>query len=66
MHCEYQICQLQSFFIGFASGISLVIAPIYLGEMVTLTLRGATCAMTHFALAIGAFASYLLAFPFFQ
>ena len=52
------------FIIGFASGFSSVLVPIYLGELAPPTLRGTLGTLTQFALAIGIFAGDLLAFPF--
>ncbi|KAL7551100.1 hypothetical protein ACHAWF_014335 [Thalassiosira exigua] len=52
------------FIIGFASGFSSVLVPIYLGELAPPTLRGTLGTLTQFALVIGIFASDLLAFPF--
>ena len=52
------------FVIGFASGFSSVLVPIYLGELAPPTLRGTLGTLTQFALVIGIFISNLLAFPF--
>merc|ERR1719223_2924 len=52
------------FMIGFASGFSSVLVPIYLGELAPPTLRGTLGTLTQFVLVIGIFASDLLAFPF--
>ncbi|KAL7538806.1 hypothetical protein ACHAXR_008809 [Thalassiosira sp. AJA248-18] len=52
------------FIIGFASGFSSVLVPIYLGELAPPTLRGTLGTLTQFALVIGIFVSDLLAFPF--
>jgi MFS transporter, SP family, solute carrier family 2 (facilitated glucose transporter), member 3 len=54
------------FIVGFASGYSSVVVPIYLGEMSPPQLRGSLGTITQFALTIGIFASDLLAFPFTQ
>jgi SP family facilitated glucose transporter-like MFS transporter 3 len=51
------------FVIGFASGYSSVLVPIYLGEMAPPTLRGMLGTVTQFALVIGILASDLFAFP---
>lgn len=52
------------FIIGFASGYSTVLVPVYLGEMAPPSLRGALGTLTQFALVIGILVSDLLAFPF--
>ena len=52
------------FIVGFASGFSSVLVPIYLGELAPPTLRGTLGTLTQFCLVIGIFASDLLAFPF--
>jgi MFS transporter, SP family, solute carrier family 2 (facilitated glucose transporter), member 3 len=52
------------FIIGFASGFSSVLVPIYLGELAPPTLRGMLGTVTQFALVIGILVSDLLAFPF--
>jgi len=52
------------FVIGFASGFSSVLVPIYLGELAPPTLRGTLGTLTQFCLVIGIFISDLLAFPF--
>lgn len=52
------------FIIGFASGFSSVLVPIYLGEMAPPTLRGMLGTVTQFAMVIGILASDLLAFSF--
>ena len=52
------------FIIGFASGFSSVLVPIYLGELAPPTLRGTLGTLTQFCLVIGIFVSDLLAFPF--
>lgn len=51
------------FVIGFASGFSSVLVPIYLGEMAPPTLRGMLGTVTQFALVIGILVADLLAFP---
>eukprot|EP00558_Chaetoceros_sp_UNC1202_P003943 CAMPEP_0197242246 /NCGR_PEP_ID=MMETSP1429-20130617/8048_1 /TAXON_ID=49237 /ORGANISM="Chaetoceros sp., Strain UNC1202" /LENGTH=696 /DNA_ID=CAMNT_0042702235 /DNA_START=55 /DNA_END=2145 /DNA_ORIENTATION=- len=55
---------LSRFIIGFASGISTVIVPIYLGELAPPTLRGTLGTLTQFALVVGILISDLFAFPF--
>jgi len=55
---------LSRFVIGFASGYSSVLVPIYLGEMAPPTLRGMLGTLTQFAMVIGILVSDLLAFPF--
>ena len=50
--------------IGFASGFSSVLVPIYLGELSPPTLRGMLGTLTQFALVIGILIADLLAFPF--
>jgi len=52
------------FIIGFASGFSSVLVPIYLGELAPPTLRGTLGTLTQFSFVIGIFVSDLLAFPF--
>ena len=52
------------FIIGFASGFSSVLVPIYLGELAPPTLRGMLGTLTQFAMVIGILASDLLAFSF--
>lgn len=51
------------FMIGFASGYSTVLVPIYLGEMAPPTLRGMLGTLTQFALVIGILVANLIAFP---
>jgi SP family facilitated glucose transporter-like MFS transporter 3 len=55
---------LSRFIIGFASGFSSVLVPIYLGELAPPTLRGMLGTLTQFALVIGIFVANVLAFPF--
>ena len=55
---------LSRFIIGFASGFSSVLVPIYLGELAPPTLRGTLGTLTQFAMVIGILASDLLAFSF--
>ena len=52
------------FIIGFASGISSVLVPIYLGELAPPSLRGTFGTLTQFALVIGILFSDLVAFVF--
>lgn len=52
------------FIIGFASGYSSVLVPIYLGEMAPPTLRGMLGTITQFALVTGILVADLFAFPF--
>lgn len=52
------------FIIGFASGISSVLVPIYLGELAPPTLRGTLGTLTQFALVVGILVSDFFAFPF--
>lgn len=52
------------FIIGFASGYSTVLVPMYLGEMAPPTLRGTLGTMTQFSQVIGILVANLLAFPF--
>ncbi|KAL7472581.1 hypothetical protein ACHAXS_012952 [Conticribra weissflogii] len=52
------------FIIGFASGFSSVLVPIFLGELAPPTLRGTLGTLTQFCLVTGIFVSDLLAFPF--
>jgi MFS transporter, SP family, solute carrier family 2 (facilitated glucose transporter), member 3 len=55
---------LARFIIGFASGFSSVLVPIYLGEMAPPTLRGMLGTVTQFALVVGILIANILAFPF--
>lgn len=55
---------LSRFLVGFASGFSSVLVPIYLGELAPPTLRGMLGTLTQFALVIGILAADVLAFPF--
>lgn len=52
------------FIIGFASGFSSVLVPIYLGELAPPTLRGMLGTLTQFAMVIGILVADLFAFPF--
>lgn len=52
------------FVIGFASGVSSVVVPVYLGEIAPPTLRGTLGTCTQFALVVGILVSDLFAFPF--
>mmetsp|Transcript_31088 Transcript_31088/g.75138 ORF Transcript_31088/g.75138 Transcript_31088/m.75138 type:complete len:652 (+) Transcript_31088:103-2058(+) len=52
------------FMIGFASGYSTVLVPMYLGEMAPPALRGTLGTLTQFSLVIGILVADLLAFPF--
>lgn len=49
--------------IGFASGVSSVVVPVYLGEIAPPTLRGTLGTCTQFSMVIGILVSNLLAFP---
>lgn len=49
--------------IGFASGVSTVVVPVYLGEIAPPTLRGTLGTCTQFAMTIGILISGLVAFP---
>ena len=55
---------LSRFIIGFASGYSSVLVPIYLGELAPPTLRGMLGTLTQFAMVIGILVADLMAFPF--
>jgi len=55
---------LARFIVGFASGVSSVLVPIYLGELAPPSLRGTFGTLTQFALVIGIFVADLLAFVF--
>lgn len=55
---------LSRLIIGFASGYSTVLIPIYLGEMAPPTLRGTLGTLTQFAIVIGILVADLFAFPF--
>jgi SP family facilitated glucose transporter-like MFS transporter 3 len=59
----FTIC-VSRFIIGFASGYSSVLVPIYLGELAPPTLRGMLGTLTQFAMVIGILVADLLAFPF--
>ena len=50
--------------IGFASGFSSVLVPIYLGELAPPTLRGMLGTLTQFALVSGILVADVIAFPF--
>ena len=50
--------------IGFASGFSSVLVPIYLGELAPPSLRGMLGTLTQFAMVIGILVADLLSFPF--
>ncbi|KAL3909113.1 MAG: hypothetical protein SGILL_008217 [Bacillariaceae sp.] len=50
--------------IGFASGYSSVLVPIYLGELSPPSLRGQLGTLTQFCLVIGILIADLVAFPF--
>mmetsp|Transcript_30097 Transcript_30097/g.82674 ORF Transcript_30097/g.82674 Transcript_30097/m.82674 type:complete len:664 (+) Transcript_30097:196-2187(+) len=52
------------FIIGFASGYSSVLVPIYLGEQAPPSLRGMLGTVTQFALVVGILVADLFAFPF--
>ena len=52
------------FIIGFASGYSSVLVPIYLGELAPPSLRGMLGTITQFGLVVGILVADLLAFPF--
>jgi SP family facilitated glucose transporter-like MFS transporter 3 len=55
---------LARFIIGFASGLSSVLVPIYLGELAPPSLRGTFGTLTQFALVGGILVADLLAFVF--
>lgn len=55
---------LSRFIIGFASGYSSVLVPIYLGELAPPTLRGTLGTLTQFSMVIGILVADLLAFSF--
>eukprot|EP00934_Nitzschia_sp_Nitz4_P008087 Nitzschia sp. Nitz4//scaffold105_size73764//47107//49358//NITZ4_005678-RA/size73764-processed-gene-0.20-mRNA-1//-1//CDS//3329532453//8077//frame0 len=55
---------ISRFIIGFASGFSSVLVPIYLGELAPPTLRGMLGTLTQFALVIGILIADMVAFPF--
>lgn len=52
------------FIIGFASGYSSVLVPIYLGEMAPPSLRGTLGTVTQFGLVLGILAADIMGFPF--
>ena len=51
------------FMCGFASGLTTVVVPVYLGEIAPPTMRGALGTMSQFAQVIGIFASTMCAIP---
>lgn len=55
---------LSRFVIGFASGYTTVLVPIYLGEVAPPSLRGTLGTLTQFAMVIGILFADVLAFPF--
>ena len=55
---------LARFIIGFASGYTTVLVPIYLGEVAPPSLRGTLGTLTQFAMVIGILFSDCVAFPF--
>jgi SP family facilitated glucose transporter-like MFS transporter 3 len=55
---------LARFIIGFASGYTTVLVPIYLGEVAPPSLRGTLGTLTQFAMVIGILFADLIAFPF--
>ena len=66
MTCAMSMLHLMAarFIIGFASGLSSVVVPVYLGEIAPPTLRGTLGTCTQFALVTGILVSDALAFPF--
>jgi len=52
------------FIIGFASGFSSAVVPIYLGELAPPTLRGTLGTLTQFALVIGILVSNVMGLSF--
>lgn len=54
---------LARFIIGFASGYTTVLVPIYLGEVAPPSLRGTLGTLTQFAMVIGILFADLIAFP---
>jgi SP family facilitated glucose transporter-like MFS transporter 3 len=50
--------------VGFASGFSSVLVPVYLGELAPPTLRGMLGTCTQFALVSGILIADMIAFPF--
>jgi len=55
---------LARFIIGFASGYTTVLVPIYLGEVAPPSLRGTLGTLTQFALVVGILFADIVAFPF--
>jgi MFS family permease len=55
---------LARFIIGFASGYTTVLVPIYLGEVAPPSLRGTLGTLTQFAMVIGILFADVVAFPF--
>eukprot|EP01035_Chromulina_nebulosa_P019114 gene19114-24948_t len=49
--------------IGFASGLSSVVVPVYLGEIAPPTLRGTLGTLNQFAMVIGILMSDIFAYP---
>ena len=54
---------LARFVVGFASGFSSVLVPIYLGELAPPILRGTFGTCTQFSMVIGILMSDVFAFP---
>jgi SP family facilitated glucose transporter-like MFS transporter 3 len=52
------------FIIGFASGFSSVVVPIYLNELAPPSLRGMLGTLTQFAMVMGILVADLISFPF--
>lgn len=55
---------LARFIIGFASGYTTVLVPVYLGEVAPPSLRGTLGTLTQFAMVIGILFADVVAFPF--
>jgi SP family facilitated glucose transporter-like MFS transporter 3 len=51
--------------VGFASGVSSVVVPVYLGEISPPTMRGTVGTFTQFSIVIGILVSCIVAIPFY-
>jgi len=61
---DMTIIIVSRFIVGFASGYSSVLVPIYLREIAPPALSGTLGTMTQFALVVGILVADLVAFPF--
>ena len=58
------IVTISRFIIGFASGFSTVLAPVYMGELAPPSLRGTLGTLNQLAVVTGILAANILSFPF--